>query len=94
MADPCHDPSVGSYETCIRNGFDMSGVAGIPDTGDFHYFFAGIAGLIVLVAAAWMLSEIYNSWATKRLPTKYLINTPIRVIFITTITMYLIFNTG
>lgn len=90
--DPCHNPSLGSYDTCLKEGFEIS-VTGIPTIVEFHILLAGTAGAIALLAAAWMLSEIYNSWASKKLGFKYLINTPIRVIIITTVIMYLVFNT-
>lgn len=91
--DPCHDATTSSYDTCIRTAFDFGGSLGLPDVFDFHALLAGLAGMVCLVASAWMLSEVYSTWASGKKKANFLINTPIRIIIITTITMYLIFNT-
>lgn len=91
--DACHDATTSSYNICIRDAFDFGGGLGLPDTLEFHTLLAGFAGMVCLVAAAWMFSEVYATWASGKKNASFLINTPIRIIIITTITMYLIFNT-
>ncbi len=93
VTDPCHDATTSSYDACIQNAFDFGGGLGLPDVFDFHALLAGLAGVACLLSAAWMLSEVYTTWASGKRNTSFLINTPIRIIMITTITMYLIFNT-
>jgi len=89
--DPCHDAGAVSYDTCLREGFEIASGSGFPDVSAFHLSIVTIIGAMVFLVAAWMLSEIYNAWATSKKPTSFLINTPIRVIFILTIIIYIVF---
>jgi integrating conjugative element protein (TIGR03758 family) len=77
----------------MRDAFEFGGGLGLPDVYDFHFMFVSLAGMVVFIAAAWMLSEVYNTWAAGKKKMSFLINTPIRIIIFTTITIYLIFNT-